>query len=97
MNTIPDEPCSPFYPSGVRLGTPLVTTRGMKAKEMKQIGKWIAEVSKYVAGSWQMPRERKLRSGYVRKFKAKANKDKFLLGIYKDVREMTKKFPLVAE
>ena len=35
---------SPFYPSGIRLGTPLVTTRGMKEPEMVQIGKWIAQV-----------------------------------------------------
>ncbi|MBP7876235.1 serine hydroxymethyltransferase, partial [Candidatus Woesebacteria bacterium] len=36
-NTVPTEQGSPFYPSGVRLGTPLVTTRGMKEKEMVMI------------------------------------------------------------
>src|SRR3972149_10410658 len=41
-NTIPHEPMSPFYPSGVRLGTPMVTTRGMKEKEMRQVAAWIA-------------------------------------------------------
>ena len=32
---------SPFRPSGIRLGTPAVTTRGMKEKEMEKIGGWI--------------------------------------------------------
>ena len=39
-NTIPGDK-SPFHPSGLRLGTPAVTTRGMKEKEMKTIADWI--------------------------------------------------------
>ena len=46
-NTIPGEPASPFYPSGIRLGTPALTTRGMKEPEMKQIGQWIIETLKH--------------------------------------------------
>jgi len=42
-NTIPFDPRKPFDPSGIRLGTPAVTTRGMKEAEMKQIGKFITE------------------------------------------------------
>jgi glycine hydroxymethyltransferase len=43
-NSIPYEPGSPFHPSGIRLGTPAVTTRGFKESEMKVIGESIAKV-----------------------------------------------------
>lgn len=45
-NTVPNETRSPFVTSGIRIGTPALTTRGMKTTEMKQIAKWIAEVLK---------------------------------------------------
>ncbi len=43
-NTIPFDPNKPFVASGIRLGTPALTTRGMKEAEMRQIGRMIAEV-----------------------------------------------------
>ncbi|MGE0764217.1 MAG: serine hydroxymethyltransferase [Bdellovibrionales bacterium] len=43
-NTVPNEKRSPFVTSGVRIGTPALTTRGMKESEMNQIGKWIVQV-----------------------------------------------------
>ncbi|HUY27802.1 MAG TPA: serine hydroxymethyltransferase [Candidatus Binataceae bacterium] len=42
-NTVPYDPRKPFSPSGLRLGTPAVTSRGMCEPEMKQIGKWMDE------------------------------------------------------
>jgi len=45
-NTIPYEPASPFNPSGIRLGTPAVTSRGMIEDDMKVIAKGIADVVK---------------------------------------------------
>jgi glycine hydroxymethyltransferase len=42
-NAIPFDTNPPMKPSGIRLGTPALTTRGMKQDEMRQIGRWIAE------------------------------------------------------
>lgn len=43
-NSVPNDPRSPFVTSGLRLGTPAVTTRGFKEKEIKMITHWIADI-----------------------------------------------------
>lgn len=42
-NVIPDDPLPPFRPSGIRLGTPALTTRGLKVADMKIIAEWMAK------------------------------------------------------
>jgi len=42
-NAIPFDTNPPMKPSGIRIGTPALTTRGMKEGEMRQVGRWIAE------------------------------------------------------
>ena len=43
-NSVPFDPRKPFDPSGIRIGTPAVTSRGMKEAEMKQIAAWMDQV-----------------------------------------------------
>ena len=43
-NAIPFDPLPPLKAGGIRVGSPAVTTRGMREKEMEQIARWIAEV-----------------------------------------------------
>lgn len=43
-NSVPQDPESPFVTSGIRLGTPAITTRGMKTSEMHLIANWIADI-----------------------------------------------------
>ena len=43
-NAVPNDPQSPFVTSGIRLGTPAVTTRGFKEKEIQTISNWICDV-----------------------------------------------------
>ena len=42
-NSVPDDELPPFRPSGIRLGTPAITTRGMKEKDMEQIAEWMIQ------------------------------------------------------
>jgi len=45
-NTIPHDTAKPFKPSGIRLGTPAMTTRGFKEKDFEKVGEWIGRVIK---------------------------------------------------
>lgn len=43
-NSVPNDPQSPFITSGLRIGTPAMTTRGFKTAEAQQVAKWIADI-----------------------------------------------------
>ncbi len=43
-NSVPDDPQSPFVTSGIRVGTPAVTTRGFKEKECEKLAQWMCDI-----------------------------------------------------
>lgn len=92
-NAIPNEPSSPFYPSGLRIGTPLVTTRGMKEAEMARIAEWIARVVDHVKES-VLPADNKARRSFVKQFQAEADQDEALRSICEEVKATATRFPL---
>lgn len=55
-NMVPDDARSAMDPSGIRLGTPAATTRGMGAKEMKKIAKWIGEACDHIEDKKEIAR-----------------------------------------
>ncbi len=92
-NTIPGEPASPFYPSGIRLGTPALTTRGMKEKDMVKIAGWIKRVLEEIRGL-DLPKEQDKRKEFLKEVKKKLKENKNLKKIKKEVEEFAGKFPV---
>ena len=91
-HTVPNETSSAFYPSGVRIGTPLVTTRGMKEVERKQVARWIARVVELVKGQ-RLREERQERAGFVREFKKRYQGNGELEAIRNEVKELASGYP----
>lgn len=92
-STIPNEPSVPYYPSGIRLGTPAVTSRGMKEEDMKKIGKLIAKIVKEFAPT-DMPDNKEERNAKVKEFKEKIKEDPFVLEVKKEVNSLAGAFPV---
>ena len=92
-NTIPREPSSAFYPSGIRLGTPAATTRGMREGEMAQLATWLADV-RQEALEFQLPDDREARAQVLRQFRAWVKDNRRLAAIHEDVRTLCRRFPV---
>ena len=95
-NTIPKEPSSPFYPSGIRLGTPAITTRGMKEKEMDIIGKLISRVI-FSVKDFELGNNKEERKKNIAKFREEVKNIKEITNVRKEVINLTEKFPLYPE
>ena len=91
-NSVPEDSMPPFYPSGIRLGTPAITTRGMKEIEMKKIASWIIKVIYYVK-SERLPEDKEQRKVFLKRFTEKIEKDRFLENIAQEVKTLCQKFP----
>jgi len=92
-NGVPYDTMPPFYPSGIRLGTPAITTRGMKEKEMVKIAKWMNDAINEVK-NYQLPSDKEQRKLFWINFKKEIVKNKKLLQIAREVKALTSKFLL---
>ena len=92
-NGVPFDTMPPFYPSGVRLGTPALTTRGMKEREMKKVAAWINEVVNEI-GNMNLPEDKEERKIVWKSFKADVVTNKKLLAIAKKVKVFCSRYPL---
>jgi len=88
-NTIPKDPSSPFYPSGLRLGTPALTTRGMKEAEMAKVGEWIARVLDSI-NRYRLPAQG--RSEYIKQFKLDLQSNEVVQRVRQEIKDFCKAF-----
>lgn len=93
-NTVPFETVSPFFPSGLRLGTPALTARGMKETEIELIAGWIVEIINHIKNE-KLPEDKEERKLFTKNFRDKISKDKILKEISQSVKILCKKFPLI--
>src|SRR3989344_4506973 len=92
-NTVPYDTGSPYYPSGLRLGTPAITARGMGVKEMDLVSDWINSVINHI-GERAIPGVKEERDIQLKKFKKEIFGDNFLKTIAGEVKTLCKKFPV---
>lgn len=93
-NGVPYDTNPPFYPSGIRMGTPGLTSRGMKEKEMKQIAKWLnmivselIESKKKLGVTDEEEKKKAIRTQIV-------EKTKIIKTVKKEVLRLCAKFPI---
>ncbi len=91
-NTVPDEKSSAFFPSGIRLGAPAATTRGMKEKEMKFIAKTLMQVLELIKEYKLPPKEE--RAAYIEKFEKKVMQMPEIKKLRTEVKKMAIQFPI---
>jgi len=90
-NMVPNDPRSPFDPSGIRLGTPALTSRGMKEKEMSAIAQYIHNTLNAITVD-----DKKIEpTGEFSKYKTNYSIDKKIINkIRQEVKKLATKFPV---
>ena len=92
-NTVPGDPSSPFYPSGLRLGTPAITTRGMKEEDMGQIADWIVQVVNEIK-EYELPETKEERISYLKEFRKQIRENETLKRIKQEIIQLCARFPI---
>lgn len=92
-NGVPFDTNPPFYPSGLRLGTPAITTRGLKAKDMKKVAKWMNLAIEEVLGM-EAPHDKEARTIWWKEKRQEILKNKNLPKIAAEVQAFISRYPM---
>ncbi|MBI5045218.1 MAG: hypothetical protein HZC02_04790 [Candidatus Levybacteria bacterium] len=93
-NGVPGDPMPPLFSSGIRLGTPAITTRGLKERDMKKVAKWYSQAVDQVKGMELPVDDKAKRSELMKKYRGEIEKNKVLAAIGKEVKTFISKYPL---
>lgn len=94
MNTVPGETVSALFPSGLRLGSPAATSRGMGPKDMEKVAEWMKRVADHIK-DWQLPAKEE-RAETFKKFSTELQSDAFYAELKKEVQDFCMTFPVPA-
>lgn len=103
-NWVPNDDAPAFFPNGIRLGTPAITSRGMKEKEMKKIALWINQAVvamqelPFDYKQWQKTaygdkKDPEIRRSLDQKFRNLISRNLEIKRISKEIKTLCKKFP----
>ncbi|MCP4523245.1 MAG: serine hydroxymethyltransferase [Candidatus Gracilibacteria bacterium] len=95
-NTIPNEPCTAFTPSGIRMGTPIMTMRGMKEEQMVLVGNLIKKVADVIS-EFEYIQDKEERAKQMQEFRIFIKSNLKLQNIRQEVKEICIKFPIYSE
>lgn len=92
-NTVPNEPCTPFNPSGIRLWTPIMTQRGMKEVQMTLVAELMYRVSQEVS-QFKYKEDKEERKAQLIEFRKYISENSELKTIRQEVKDLCSKFPI---
>lgn len=93
-NGVPYDDMPPLFASGIRLGTPAITTRGLKEKDMKKVAEWINAAIEEVNGCMLPQDGKEQRGALMKEYRLKIAKNKKLTALGKEVKSFMSQYPL---